>query len=68
MNGWYRTHIDISLSLYLEYGIRFPLTGGELHYVSYKYVLRLLLLMLARLTMFGQNHLCFFLTCTLSCL
>lgn len=24
-----------SLSMYLEYGIRFPLTGGELHYVTY---------------------------------
>lgn len=23
-----------SLAVYLEYGIRFPLTGGELHYVS----------------------------------
>jgi hypothetical protein len=22
-----------SLAMYLEYGIRFPLTGGELHYV-----------------------------------
>ena len=26
--------ILIRLAVYLEYGIRFPLTGGELHYVS----------------------------------
>ena len=26
--------IFIRLAVYMEYGIRFPLTGGELHYVS----------------------------------
>jgi hypothetical protein len=26
----------ISLAVYLEYNIRFPLTGGEFHYVSYR--------------------------------
>jgi amino acid transporter len=32
---WRRTLTDApSLAVYLEYGIRFPLTGGELHYVS----------------------------------
>lgn len=26
--------LPLSLTVYLEYGIRFPLTGGELYYVS----------------------------------
>ena len=30
LTGWILTR----LAVYLEYGIRFPLTGGELHYVS----------------------------------
>ena len=30
LTGWILTR----LAVYMEYGIRFPLTGGELHYVS----------------------------------
>ena len=33
--------IMLSLIVYLEYGIRFPLTGGEVHYVSYAIGLRI---------------------------
>jgi hypothetical protein len=35
------TELVRSLAVYLEYGIRFPLTGGELHYVSLKSSLHL---------------------------
>jgi hypothetical protein len=27
--------LRLSLYVYLEYGIRWPVTGGELHYVSH---------------------------------
>ena len=32
--GYSADEVTSSLMVYLEYGIRFPLTGGELHYVS----------------------------------
>jgi hypothetical protein len=32
--GFFLIALIVRLTLYLEYGIRFPLTGGEVYYVS----------------------------------
>lgn len=37
-------HLHPRLMVYLEYGFLFPLTGGELHYVSSLHALRFLVL------------------------